>query len=57
MSSVEADLEDDSGLQPESYLDALAARAPSAESLLNDVRRLQIFKGFVVFAPSKSVQR
>ena len=45
MSTVEADLEDDAGLQPESYLDALVARAPSAVSLLNDVRRLQIFKG------------
>ena len=51
MSIVEADLEDDAGLQPESYLDALAARAPSAVSLLNDVRRLQIFKGFIVFVP------
>ena len=54
MSIVEADLEDDAGLQPEPYLDALAARAPSAESLLNDVRRLQIFKGFVVFATSEN---
>ena len=57
MSGVEADLVDDEGLQLESYLDALAVRAPSADSLLNDVRRLQIFKGFVVFAPWKSVQR
>jgi hypothetical protein len=55
MSIVEADLEDDAGLQPESYLDALAGQAHSVESLLNDVRRLQIFKGFVVFAPPENV--
>ena len=30
MSSVEADLEDDAGLQPESYLDALAAHGWAA---------------------------
>ena len=57
MSSVEADLEDDAGLQPESYLDALVVRAPSAVFPVNDVCRLQIFKGFVVFAPPESVPR
>ena len=40
MSTVEADLEDDAGLQPKSYLDALAVRAPSAVFPLNNVRRL-----------------
>ena len=40
MSIGEADLEDDAGLQTESYLDALVARAPSAVFPLNDVRRL-----------------
>ena len=57
MSSMEADLEDDAGLQPESYLNALAARDPYAVSLLNDVQRLQIFKIFVVIAPPESVLR
>ena len=37
-------------LSEETYLDALVQRAPPAVSLLNDVRRLQIFKGFLIFA-------
>ena len=51
MSAVETDLDDDGGLRSEAYLDALVDRAPSVDSLLNDVRRLQIYKGFIVFAP------
>ena len=50
MSVVEADLDDDGGLGEEAYLDALVERAPPAATLLNDVGRLQIVKGFVVFA-------
>ena len=42
MSAVETDLDNDGGLRSEAYLDALVNRALSADSLLNDVRRLQI---------------
>ena len=42
MSAIETDLDDDGGLRSEAYLDALVDRAPSVDSLLNDVRRLQI---------------
>ena len=56
MHTVEADLEDNIGLQPESHLNAFVVRAPSAVSLLNDVHRLHIFKEFVVFAlPETSI--
>ena len=50
MSVVEANPDDDAGLGEEAYLDALVDRAPPAATLLNDVCRLQIFKGFLVFA-------
>ena len=45
MSAIETDLDDDGGLRSKEYLDALVDRAPSVDSLLNDVRRLQIYKG------------
>ena len=54
MSIMEANLEDNASLHPESYLDALAIRAPFAASLHNDVRCLKIFKGFIVFAPPEN---
>ena len=57
MSVVEADLDDDGGLGEEAYLDALVERAPPAATLLNDVGRLQIVKGFVVFAAPDDAPR
>ena len=50
MSVIEADLDDDGGLSEKAYLNALVQRDPPAVSLLNDVGRLQIFKGFLIFA-------
>ena len=50
MSVVEADLDDDGSLSEEVYLDALVQRVTPAVSLFNNVRRLQIFKGFLIFA-------
>ena len=50
MSVDEADLHDDGGLGEEAYLDALVNRAPPVATLLNNIGRLQIFKGFLVFA-------
>ena len=51
MSAIETNLDDNGGLRSEAYLDALVDHAPSVDSLLNDVRRLQIYKGFIAFAP------
>ena len=50
MSVVEADLDNDGDHRAEAYLESLIARDPSVVSLLNDVRRLQTCKGFLVFA-------
>ena len=50
MTDVEADLDNADGLKSDFYLAALIARAPPVASLLSDVRRLQIFKGFLAFA-------
>ena len=50
MSVVKADLGDDGGLCEEAYLDVRAQQASSAVSLLSDVGRLQIFKGFLILA-------
>ena len=46
----EADLDEDGGLCPEDYLDALVARTPSVESLLQDVRRGHLFRGFLAYS-------
>ena len=51
MSAIETDLDDDGGLRSEAYLDALVDRASSINFLLNNIRRLQIYKGFIAFAP------
>ena len=55
MSVVEADLDDDGDLGEEAYLDARVQRAPPAVSLLNDVGRLHMFKGFLIFAAPEKV--
>ena len=50
MNAVEADLDGAGELSKEVYLDPIAQRALPAVSLLNNVCRLQIFKGFLIVA-------
>ena len=55
MSVVEAYLDSNGGLGEEVYLDVRVQRAPPAATLLKGVGRLQISKGFLVFAAPNNV--
>ena len=52
MANTEVDLDEDSGLSKDVYLDELLERAPSVDSLLSSVRDLRVFSGFYVSVPS-----
>ena len=43
------DLDEDNGFTAEDYLNTLITKAPTVASLLHDIRRLSIFKGFFAF--------
>jgi len=51
MANTEVDLDEDSGLSEDVYLNELLERAPSVDSLLSRIRDLPVFRGFYVSVP------